>query len=256
VQPDATIHLPDPDEDVPNRFRLALSALSGLGLGLALVFALAPARPGGVENAAGVGGERVEGGEENSTDDRESGRAGNGERVAENLAEPDPASDRRSNDTAADIPETASVVPPEEGTAPGTEARKSEVVSIDKVGGERLRRVVPGRTAYLRCEGVPLVSGPFPCPRDREMEREVWRILRGLAQCTRDDCGYGRADVRLDYKRGEHTLVRVLRPSRFDSAVNEDAVYECVGEALTSVPTTLNPEYMVVSFRLELQVVP
>ena len=131
-----------------------------------------------------------------------------------------------------------------------------ETVPVARTGGERLRRVVPGRTAYLRCEGVPLVSGPFPCPRDREMEREVWKILSGLADCSRDDCGFGQVDVRMDYKRGEQTLVRILRPSRSDSAVNGEAVYECVGEPLTSIPTTLDPEYMVVSFRFELQRVP
>jgi hypothetical protein len=88
------------------------------------------------------------------------------------------------------------------------------------------------------------------------MEQAVWKIVRGMAECGREDCGSGHVDVRLDYKRGESTLVRVLRPSRFQSAVNEDAVYECVGEPLTLVPTALDPAYMVVSFRFELQELP
>jgi hypothetical protein len=88
------------------------------------------------------------------------------------------------------------------------------------------------------------------------MERKVWRILRGIARCEREDLGFGHAGVRLDYKRGEEPIARIYRPSRFKSAVDLDAVYDCVGDALTSTPTRLNPSYMVVSFRFKIRPLP
>ncbi len=85
------------------------------------------------------------------------------------------------------------------------------------------------------------------------MEQKVWRILRDMAGCEREDLGLGHVDIRLDYKRGEEPIARVIRPDRFQSTVDTDAVYDCVGDALTSIPTRLDPSYMVVSFRFEVR---
>jgi hypothetical protein len=106
-----------------------------------------------------------------------------------------------------------------------------------------------GRVAYIRCDGLTPKSGNHSCPRDAALERAAWRILQGITTCPTANAGVGYADVRLDFKRGQNTSVRVLIPTNLKPGLIRNAVYECVGKPLTSLKTSLNPLYMIVSFQ-------
>jgi len=129
---------------------------------------------------------------------------------------------------------------------------------------ERLRVKVPtgpgfqyGRVAYIRCDGLTQRRGAYgPCPRDTALELAVWRILQGITTCPTANAGVGYADVRLDFKRGQRTSVRVLIPANQTPGLIRNAVYECVGKPLTSLKTSLNPLYMIVSFRFAIEPIP
>ena len=253
----ATIRIPGPGEDRLNRSRIALSALAGSGLGLLVLLAVAPGIPDGSRGAKTETVVGLSAGDGGASDRGEIVTDGSVEPYPERVATADRTPDRQSNGAEPESPAPLPGVRPQTGTLPDSPPQQDGADSPEKrEAAVRYRRVVPGRTAYLRCEGVRLVPGPFPCPRDREMEQNVWDVLRSLAECTCADCGSGHVDVRLDYKRGEEPIARVIRPARFESAVDTEAVYGYVGEALTSIPTKLDPAYMVVSFRFEIQPLP
>jgi hypothetical protein len=56
-----------------------------------------------------------------------------------------------------------------------------------------------GHVAYLRCNGLPQSKGPFPCPRDREMEKQVWSALSELERCAPVELRGRRGDVRIEF---------------------------------------------------------
>jgi hypothetical protein len=106
-------------------------------------------------------------------------------------------------------------------------------------------RFVHGRVAYLRCEGLPQRRGPFPCPRDREMEQQVWDALSSLAHCDLAQ-QRGRSDVRFDFQADERAWTA-------SGTLERGTVVRCAGAALSRVGTSLRPTRMIVSFRFELQ---
>ncbi|MBX7196950.1 MAG: hypothetical protein K1X94_33175 [Sandaracinaceae bacterium] len=110
----------------------------------------------------------------------------------------------------------------------------------------------PGRVAYLRCDGVPQQSGPFPCPRDEALETAVWAALAGVEDCARSP-GPGHADIVVDFDDADAPTVRARDTFPSDTARTDDpALLACTSDALASVRTTLRPRRLVVSFRLVL----
>jgi hypothetical protein len=106
-------------------------------------------------------------------------------------------------------------------------------------------RFVHGRVAYLRCDGLPQRRGPFPCPRDREMELQIWSALSSLEHCDLVQ-QRGRTDVRFDFDGDARTWSAI-------GSLDRSTVVRCAGAALSRVGTSLRPTRMIVSFRFELR---
>jgi hypothetical protein len=111
--------------------------------------------------------------------------------------------------------------------------------------------LVRGHIAYLRCEGVPLQDGPFPCPRDRRLEKQVWSALDRLQQCALPPLGAGGDfELRVEFRtRGRHSFE--VKPPRGSEALTS-AVQACLANDLELARTQLRPLLMTVLFRFEL----
>jgi hypothetical protein len=125
---------------------------------------------------------------------------------------------------------------------PGAEPPSRATSTTDPFADQRLK---PGIVAYLRCDGVPQRKGPFPCPRDRDLEQRVWHTLRSLERCEPLIDARGASEVRLE-----------LTPIRTELHVvggelDRSAVRQCAA-GLTSARTSLRPERMIVAFRFAL----
>ncbi|MFW6051266.1 MAG: hypothetical protein ACODAU_08835 [Myxococcota bacterium] len=103
--------------------------------------------------------------------------------------------------------------------------------------------------AYLRCEGLPIEEGPYPCPRDLELEQAGWEVLRGLEECPTAPARAGQADVRLHFGPEGPPEIRLL-PAATD--LDGPRLLSCVEGPLEALRTTLTPQDMVVSFRFRL----
>jgi hypothetical protein len=136
--------------------------------------------------------------------------------------------------------------PPAAAIAPREERREAPEPrgggAIDPFAGQRLK---PGIVAYLRCDGVPQVKGPFPCPRDRGLERRVWNALRSLERCAPLVDVSGASEVRLELTP-IRTEVHVV-----SGELDRSAVRQCAA-GLASARTGLRPTKMIVAFRFEL----
>ena len=104
-----------------------------------------------------------------------------------------------------------------------------------------------GRIAYLRCDGVATRSGPFPCPRDRELERAVWKALQGIERCAL--LTPGALELRIEIE-GTHAPSFELRAPDRERARTAQL---CLGDAFVGIGTSLAPKRMVVSFTFELR---
>lgn len=111
-----------------------------------------------------------------------------------------------------------------------------------------------GRVAYLRCDGLQRGKNDDLCPRDTALESAVWKLFQSLTTCSVANVGFGFIDARLDFRRGQDTLLRILVPPvpGRRSLIRKNAVYECVGKPLTSLTTSLDPLFMIVSFQFEI----
>ena len=108
-----------------------------------------------------------------------------------------------------------------------------------------------GQIAYLRCEGVPLQDGPFPCPRDRRFEKQVWSAVERLQQCPLPAPAAGDVELRVEFRtRGRHSF-EVRRTD--DSEPFAHAARACLAPDLELVRTQLRPLSMTVAFRFELR---
>jgi hypothetical protein len=225
VTPAAPIRRPSPEADRPRPVWAALAAVGGLCAGLALVAATlspAPTPPPDPEPVSSAAPSEPE-------------TAAPAEAPPE-LEEP-PAAPEPS--AAPDAFEPAAPKPP---PPPAAEAPRPPTPRPTAGGA----RIVPGRVAYLQCDGVPPQDGPYPCPRDVPLEDAAWAVLATLPECPRAPAGPGAADVRLHFHGGGPPAVRVLaRATDLDVA----ALLACLREPLTALTTTLAPEHMVVSFR-------
>jgi hypothetical protein len=130
-----------------------------------------------------------------------------------------------------------------------TAATPSTTGSSDPAAGAE-RRIVRGRVAYLRCEGVPLRPGPVPCPRDATLEAQAWEAIEALTGCPALPPSPGEADVVIDLAPGRPTEVRT-RDTFGSDVVRLDGsrVVECLAGPLSSVRETLGSTRLVVSFR-------
>jgi hypothetical protein len=112
------------------------------------------------------------------------------------------------------------------------------------------RELVRGHIAYLRCEGVPLQEGPFPCPRDRRFEKQVWSALERLQQCA-VPASHGDVELRIEFRtRGRHSFE--VKPADGSEALAK-AAHACMAADLELVRTSLRPLLMTVAFRFELR---
>jgi hypothetical protein len=112
------------------------------------------------------------------------------------------------------------------------------------------RRVGLGRVAYLACEGVPPQSGPFPCPRDRDLEARVWATLEALPECPTMPTEVGPGDLRLTFTRG--APVEITARDRGPESLSHDALIACLEEPLADLTTSIRADELLVSFHFAL----
>jgi hypothetical protein len=147
--------------------------------------------------------------------------------------------------TVALPPAEAEPTPSAEPAPPPPPTAASPTTSVN-------HQLVRGQIAYLRCEGVPLEEGPFPCPRDRRFEKQVWAALERLQQCPLPALGSSGNDVelRIEFRtRGRHSFE--VRPADGSEAL-AGAAHACLARDLELVRTQLRPLLMTVAFRFEL----
>jgi len=130
----------------------------------------------------------------------------------------------------------ASPEPPPAAQTPDPVATASAPARLDR-----------GYVAYLRCDGVPQIEGPFPCPRDLALERRVWKALSELERCPLTPQQRGPTDLRIEFVRTRRVEWLVA-----SGGLDPDTVSRCVGSVLSGVGTSLRPTRMIVSFRFAL----
>lgn len=150
-----------------------------------------------------------------------------------------------SGGAASDVAATAV---PAAGVAP---APTTAIAPAPAAAGAQ-HTIVHGQLAYLRCEGVPLEAGPYPCPRDRHLERQVWSAVDALQQCALPALSTPDVELRVELRSrgGKHALE--VRPADGSEAFARAAT-ACLAPPLESVRTQLRPIFMVVAFRFEVQ---
>ncbi len=117
-------------------------------------------------------------------------------------------------------------------------------------------RVHRGRVAYLRCDGAPQSTGPFPCPRDAALEAAVWAAVEQVTACQ-PPVPPGSADLVLEWDREAGATVPAIttRDTFPDDALRTDAaaVVTCVTPALATLTTTIPGDRIRVGFRFALE---
>ncbi|MFO0686714.1 MAG: hypothetical protein U0234_31925 [Sandaracinus sp.] len=113
-----------------------------------------------------------------------------------------------------------------------------------------------GRVAYLRCDGAPQTSGPFPCPRDAALEASVWSAVDQSTACT-PPLPPGNVDLVIEWEResGASAPTIATRDTFPDDALRSDAagVIACLTPALSTLTTTIPGDRIRVGFRFELE---
>lgn len=156
-------------------------------------------------------------------------------------------------ENVADNPADAAVAAPAETAVP---AGPEPVVAATETAApiattSSTHELVHGNIAYLRCEGVPLGPGPFPCPRDKRLERKVWEALEALTRCPLPADGQGDVELRIEFRtRGRRSFE--VRPAN-ESAAFASAASTCLAAGLEPIRTQLHPILMTVAFRFELR---
>jgi len=168
--------------------------------------------------------------------------------------EADPA-DGEAPAPSGDEPETAAEAAAlsDAGTAeaPVADADEAEVplaesVAAEPAGGDEAvatggsdRVPVHGRVAYFQCPNDE-------CPRDHDLERNVWRTLDRLGGCLGDG---GQADVRVVVQGGAVSEVRYRE--RGAEGIDIGVLSRCVNAPLMRVTGSTLPDGAVVSFRFD-----
>ncbi|MFW5876051.1 MAG: hypothetical protein ACOCXM_04890 [Myxococcota bacterium] len=252
----ATVRRPAPGADRPRGWTVALAATGGLAAGLWLVAATLTAPRD--EPAAPRGQPTAEPAASGTSPSPAAAPQGNdGGPDADPAAAHDPPT--RATD-AAEAPEEgpeegpareapteeSAAAPPAEGR-PSSGAGPADRPATDRPTGGSIHRV---RVAYLRCEGLPLEEGPYPCPRDRALEEAAWSAIDTLPECPGAPPPAGQADVRLHFGAQDPPEVR-LRSRATD--LEQAPLLDCLREPLGALTTIHEPEDMVVSFRFRFE---
>lgn len=108
-------------------------------------------------------------------------------------------------------------------------------------------RMERGRVAYVRCDGIRLRPGAYPCPRDGSLEEKVWTALEALPRC-RPPRSFG-GDLRLYFRKGTLDTTR-LRSD--DEELATDGLLACLRGELGKVSTPIRADPLIVSFRFGL----
>lgn len=127
--------------------------------------------------------------------------------------------------------------------------------------GSHRMKMIHGRIAYLRCEGLEQEGATLPCPRDRALESQVRQTLEqtllgaGHVGCTLLQQKRGRGEISLEWSEGVlkavHTREVPVSPELSD-ALDRDQLHACVGKVFSSIQTKLVSPRLVVAFRFEL----
>jgi len=114
------------------------------------------------------------------------------------------------------------------------------------------RRLEPGRVAYLRCDGIPQLPGPYPCARDEALEASVWAVLDTLPRCAEAPPGLGESDVRIELVAGAPPDVKLRAPRPGVPRLDGPAILRCAAGPLSHVTTSTRATRLVLSFRFAL----
>jgi hypothetical protein len=170
---------------------------------------------------------------------------------------PEPTPTLESPTTATPAIEAPVVEAPVAATPTATPAPRpvpSTPRAAPVVGTGTATRVAHGRVAYLRCDGAPQTSGPFPCPRDAALEATVWSAVDQAIACA-PPLPPGQADLVLEFDRAATPELTVSTRDTFpDEAIRTDAagVVACLGPALATATTTIPGDLIRVGFRFTL----
>jgi hypothetical protein len=162
---------------------------------------------------------------------------------------PAAATDPTTQPASTPVDTTAPVPLPARGSDPTAEpalAPTPASAATPSAPPARQPGFVRGRIAYLRCDGLTARSGPFPCPRDRALERAVWQALSRLERCA--PLTPGPLELRVEIGR-THAPSFDLRAEERDRA---RAAHVCMAGAFVGIRTTLSPDRMVISFTFAL----
>ena len=167
-------------------------------------------------------------------------------------AEPTPTAASAPADRAE--PEFASSEPPNPKAAQpaATQASAAVVAVASNKPGKRAtaRHFKFGLVVYPRCDGLMRKNKHAACPRDRQLELQVWQVLETLEQC-RSDPGIGEAELRLTLRRRGAPVVDLAAVKGVRS-LNLRAVSQCAGPGLAKVRTRLRSPHAVVTFRFNM----
>jgi hypothetical protein len=108
-----------------------------------------------------------------------------------------------------------------------------------------------GRIAYIRCDGMPQLAGPNPCPRDQAIERAVWTAIERLPACAALLGKRGASDVRVVFDAG--TLAGLGFRDLDTPELDRDAVRGCLEPSLTGLRTTRPGARITASFRFDIE---
>lgn len=246
-----------PREDRPNPFLLSATATLSLVSGLVIAYAVMRQGPApearaseGASPAARAREELDASGDEPSSGGAAQGATSAAKDGAVASEAPSGASGRAE---AAQAVSSASA--PEPSSA---EAAPSGLDAAEDAPGNRARhrvRVTPGRVAYLRCDGAPERTGPFPCPRDRALEERAFGAILGLPTCTELAATHpppiGRADAWLVFHGPALGGVRMRESPGSDATA--EVIRACLEARLTDIRSRVQSDRMTVSFRFDLR---
>ena len=112
-----------------------------------------------------------------------------------------------------------------------------------------------GRVAYLRCDGAPQASGPFPCPRDAALEAAVCAAVDQSLTCD-PPLPPGQADLVIEFDRSAGATAPTIatRDTFADDAIRTNAagVVACLTPTLSALTTTIPGDRIRVGFRFAL----
>lgn len=226
--------------DRPGPAALGAAIAAGLAVGLALTRVVAGSTPPPVTDGAAM-----------------SATPG-AEPASEPAAEPEPPAVVSEAEAGAVEPEDAPAI-----LVPATTPSSAESAPVARATPPAApapvtewTRIVRGRVAYLRCEGIPAAPGPEAsdgvsgCPRDAALEQAVWRAIEGLSECDAAPTSAGEADLVVDLALGSPVEVRTRNRFAPDVVrVDGDAVTSCLTPALSTATSALGASRLVVSFR-------